>query len=220
MVQLQAVPDFQSSTLARTGFGPVVQMLLEGRFKSFAPALRETVRRMEEVSEELDPDVIELARRLSKALLSPHSPGIASAEDFSVLVELAQRWHSEPEEPDSDCFIRTGFVQNSTLYSGGSIFVGHPGLYQSRLQARGGIVVEGSVRGGELHSRRDITLEEVGSKGTVPTVLTVPASGRIRIARVLENTVLRIGPVTHTFLQAASGVDARLDSGGTLLLHG
>jgi hypothetical protein len=214
--QLSAVPAFKRTTFTRTGLGPIIMILCDGKFKSFRSLITSFMAKLKEGKESLDPVWFEFGEQLKNGF------GIASefksVNDINRMIQKAEELYSQTwdAQEDSGCFIKAKFVQNSEMVSSGDISIVGQGVYNSRLYAGGFIQIDGFVRGGEIYAAKGISIGEAGTKGGIMTKISVPKGRTIRIQNALEDTVIQIGQKMHRFLLKTSNVYARLDEDGQL----
>ncbi|MDG0809478.1 FapA family protein [Cohnella rhizosphaerae] len=223
--QLQSSSAFKTSTLSRTGLGPLINIICESRFKSFPALWKAFMQKLEEgeAAKEglLEPDLLNFGRRISNVFLHPQAAGFDDVDAFGTAVDEAEQLYRHTEAGDYNelHFIQSGFIQNSEVYSSGDIVVSGLGIYQSKLRARGGVRVTGSVRGGEIVAAKSVTVGEAGSRGAVHTKIAVPAEESIRIVKAMEDTIIQVGAAVHRFSKTSTDVHARLDRTGMLIFE-
>ncbi len=217
--QLSAVSAFKTTTFTRTGLGPLLMILCDGKFKSFRSLTASFIAKVKDGTEYLDPMWIGLAEQLKNGFSI--ASDFKSVEDIIRLIQKAEELYSHTQDSpeNSGCFIKAGFVQNSQMVSSGDISIVGQGVYNSRLYAGGFIQVDGFVRGGEIYAAQGISIWEAGTKGGITTKISVPKGKTIRIHHAMEDTVIQIGQKMHRFLQKATNVYARLDEDGTLQIR-
>jgi uncharacterized protein (DUF342 family) len=220
ILQLQTVSAFKSATMSRTGLGPLIKILCDGKFKSFASLISALVSKIEKGADLFDTEWKEFGERLHNGFTMAHASYL-TMEDFVLASNATEIFHEKSRSDDEglDSFVQSGYVHNSLLYSSGNIYISAPGIYQSKFHAGGHIEVNGSVRGGLLFAAKGVKLDEVGSRGGVGTKITVPFGETIRIRSVMEGTVIQIGDRIHRFDEPSAHVCARLNEERILILY-
>jgi uncharacterized protein (DUF342 family) len=219
--QLSMVSAFKVSSFTRTGLGPLIKILCDGKFKNLSPLIMSFINKVNQSKELFNEEWVDLTGRLYKGFILIQTSNLQSVDEITNLINKASDLYQscqikEEEEPS---FIQAGFTQNSQLQSSGDIFIVGKGCYNSILHAGGFIRIEGHVRSGEIHGNKGVFIEEAASPGSIPTKIKVPRDQMIEIRKAREDTVIQIGPITHRFMQEATHVRARLDEDGILRLH-
>lgn len=217
--QLTNVSAFKVSSFTRTGLGPLIKILCDGKFKSFPTLTATLVNKIKCGKDILDEAWFEFGERINKGFVSFHSSDLRSAEDVMRLINIAEDLYasSQDSEHEETCFIKAGFAHNSHIYSSGDIYIGQ-GVYNSKLHAGGFIEVDGFVRGGEIYAEMGVRIAEAGTKGGNITRITVTKSGSIKIKMAMADTVIQVGTKTHKFMVQTFHVFARLDDQGQLII--
>jgi hypothetical protein len=220
IAQLSSVSAFKVSSFTRTGLGPLIKILCDGKFKSFPQQATALMNKIQSGSDLLDKEWLAFSERIHKGFITTNSSNFGSVEDIFQVIKEAEELHAMTSEiPEGGlCFIKAAFVQNSKLYSSGDITIVGLGVYQSVLRAGGNIVIDGFVRGGEISGAKGVTIGEAGSKGNISTKITVPKGEAIRIRLAMEETIIQIGPRLHKFTEQSRNVFARLNDDGQLLI--
>lgn len=217
--QLSTVSAFKTSSFERTGLGPLIKILCEGKFIAFPGVIQKLVQSIHGSAGRLEPSWEAFGHQLNHAFLIPYSAELKGIEDMEAIIRLAENLLTLTQETaDEQVFVRAAFVQNSQVYSAGDILVTGKGIYNSKLHARGKVEVSGYVRGGEIFAAKGAELGQAGTKGGIPTKITVPGEEAIRIHMAMEDTCIQVGSLVHRFIQPQRQVYARLDEAGKLIL--
>lgn len=219
--QLSEVTAFKTSTMSKTGLGPLIKILCEGKLKTLLPSILEYTRKVESGGSKLDEEWHELAEELKQGFIMIGTSTLRNEEDLQRIVLRSERLIEDAmmSKDDKQRFIKASFVHHSSLFSSGDIFIVGQGCYNSKLIAEGAVQVNGYVRGGEIAAKGSVSLDEAGTKGGGMTKIKVPADQSIQMKLALEDTFIQVGPVSYRFLQDTQHVRARLDSKGVLQLH-
>lgn len=218
--QLSSVSAFKVTSFTRTGLGPLIKILCDGKFKSFPPLTMTLINKIKSGTDTLGDEWIEFSQRMHNGFITILSSDLRSGEDIMSMIKTAEELYASIQDPDQEenCFIKASFAHNSQIYSSGDILIVGQGIYNSKLHAGGFIEVDGFVHGGEIYAARGIKIGEAGTKGGIVTRITVPKSETIKIKMALEDTVIQIGTKSHRFIVQAYNVFARLDDNGQLII--
>ncbi|GGA29682.1 FapA family protein [Paenibacillus physcomitrellae] len=217
--QLSLVSAFKVSSFQRTGLGPLLKILYDGKFKQFSSLVSTLVQQLNEHSAHLEPEWEDLSRRLHRGFLTLNDSILKSSEEIKPIIQLAENLiQSSVETAADELFINAGFVQNSQIYSAGDIWVTGKGIYNSKMFAHGHVNVKGYVRGGEIFAAKGVTLEQAGTKGGITTKIKVPETEKIYIKLAMEDTLIQIGSHHYKFVQPHVDVTASLSSEGRLII--
>ncbi|MFD2372148.1 flagellar assembly protein A [Brevibacillus sp. GCM10020057] len=217
--QLSSVSAFKVSTFTRTGLGPLLKILYDGKYRLFLPLTKTLVRHIHSGRDALEEKWFELAERMQRGFINATFSEFRTVEDIQQVIKLAEElYHSVSETDNELCFIKASIAHNSELYSSGDILI-EKGIYNSRLHAGGCIEVDGFVRGGEIYATKVVKVAEAGTRGGIATKIFVPKTGTIRIGLAIEDTVIQVGNKAHTFTASATNVYARLNKFGELIIE-
>jgi uncharacterized protein len=210
--QLTQSPAFKSSDFSRGGLQPLIQILLEKKFKSFPPLVKKYVEIVGKGEDFLDDDVWrEIAVSLTKLFLSLTNEVIS----LDWIIQLSQKMKElheiskSPVEPNSYIFIPSAL--NSRIYSSGNVFVIGQGCINTKIHAGGVLKIHGIIRGGEVYGRLGVEINETGSERGISTVIAVPHDQKIKIKKAMEGTILKIGNAKHTLTDTKYDVMAYVD---------
>ncbi|NHN35423.1 flagellar assembly protein A [Paenibacillus agricola] len=220
MQQLSTVSAFKVSSFSRTGLGPLIKILCDGKFKTFSSLAISFINQIKNGQEILDEEWIQFSERLYKGFIMTQTSDFRSIEEVIQVVKKGEELYAVTQEhkEESGCFIKAGFAHYSQLSSSGDISIIGQGVYNSKLHAGGFVEIAGYVRGGEIFAAKGVKVGEVGTKGGTTTKITVPQGQSIRIKTAMEDTVIQIGPIVHKFTVQMSNIHARLDEYGQLVL--
>lgn len=218
--QLHVSSAFKDKTFSKTGLGPLLRILCDGKQKHFLPRINDLLRMIGNATE-LGKSWGELTTRLNQAFTNLPVSTLRHLHDMEQLLDFViQLREQESEElDDPKCFIKASFIQNSRLLSGGDIIVFGKGCYNSEIHARGMVHINGCVRGGTIYGGREVIVKEVGTHGSIPTRVIVSEEGVIRIDRVFEETFIQVGKHSHKFQKDTTFIRARIEENGKLALH-
>lgn len=109
------------------------------------------------------------------------------------------------------------YAANSEINAKGSVKISDKGCFNCSIHAYDKITIAGIVRGSEIHSERMVEINQVGSEMGVPTVISVPIGGTIKITKIFNDNVIKIGPYTYRFIEPETNVYARVVDGKLVL---
>lgn len=223
MKQIMSISAYKVTPLTKTGLGPLLKLLCNGKFKSFPYLTISFCKklRLEVSSHALDEEWFFISDKLYNNFITSHLSDIKTLAEFDALMNRIERLlqTSTVNDEGTRCFIRANYVQNSRVYSTGDIQIAGEGVYNSKFYAKGYVQIDGFVRGGEYYAEKGVQIGEAGTKGGFPTKIRVPLGQTISIDRALEDTIIQIGTRAHTFLTETNFVQARLSKEGLLLIH-
>ncbi|AFC31514.1 hypothetical protein PM3016_4776 [Paenibacillus mucilaginosus 3016] len=219
VIQVGQASAFKSTDYGQRGIWPLLHLLLQGKFKDLQITFTRLLALISEEERSAEPELLQVAERIRKNFTSQQSGTLSDVQDLEQFIvwidELLEVWELTA---DDQPYCEIAYAHNSTIYCEGSVRA-NKGCYNSQIHCYGHFEAKEFLRGGEYYARGGIRAVEAGSNGGSTTKLHVPEDSEIRIGRVMENTVLRIGPKTHHFEKETASVHARLDSNGNLLLY-
>ncbi|OLN22624.1 hypothetical protein BTO30_08200 [Domibacillus antri] len=215
--QLMLSPGFKASDFSRGGLQPLMNILLEKRFKPFPALVKEYVETVKRNENYLSDKVwAETAKSLSQLFLSLSSEAISIgwmtelSEKLKELHELSQM----PVEPNS--YITVPNVLSSRLYCSGNVTILGQGSVNTKIYAGGKLTINGALRGGEVFGRFGAEINEAGAESRTPTIIAVPGDQKIYINKAMDGTSIKIGNVQYKFSETRSRVIAYLNKHGRI----
>ena len=109
------------------------------------------------------------------------------------------------------------YAANSDIKARGSIKIGNKGCFNCNITAKEKVSIGGIVRGCEIHSDKTVEINQVGSEMGVETVISVPDKGTIKIKKIFNDNIIKVGPFTYRFIEAETNVFARIIEGKLLI---
>ncbi|GGE29747.1 hypothetical protein GCM10011391_05350 [Pullulanibacillus camelliae] len=210
--QLMASNAFKSSDLQANGLQPLIRLLMERKFKSFSGLIKKYSDVIHGADKFLESDEWkEVAVTLNRFFLSlaPNRISLATLDELLLKINQLYEWSITPVEPNAHITVLS--VQNSRLYSSGDIYVIGSGSVNTKIHAGGLLKINGIARGGDLYGKSGVEIHEVGAENShATTFISVPADQRIRIDKVMEGTVIKIGHVKYRFDTPRHAVHAYL----------
>ena len=210
--QLSKSPAFKSNDLTSVGLQPLINILLEKKFKGFKPLVKKYVDVVKKGDEYLVDDTWRhVAVVLSQIFLSLSKERVTIdtlmmlSEKMKFLYEISKA----PVEPDS--YITISSALNSKLYCSGNVLILGQGCVNTKIHAGGTLKISGILRGGEVYGRLGVELNEVGAAMGTITLVAVPNDQVIKIKKAMEGTIIKIGNVKYTFKDTKHNVKALLN---------
>ncbi|WP_309123092.1 FapA family protein [Paenibacillus sp.] len=218
IVQVNAATAFKNGDLGRKGLSPLVQVLMQGKFKTLRDLLTRLCQTVAAHRDSLDERWTQYADNLAKAFLRSDGGGLKDVAELESYIRATGVFLDCCETKESgECFVRFSYAHNGTVRCGGDVTVS-AGCYQVSLVCQGALTVTGFVRGGDYYARNGADLQEAGTRGG-PTRIRVSEKASIRIGNALANTIVQVGAASYKLPEDMSNVHARLNKDGTLLLQ-
>ncbi|NLY89629.1 MAG: DUF342 domain-containing protein, partial [Firmicutes bacterium] len=202
----------------------IIQLLLDSKYHDIIEVAKILYHKVDEKTlEKTVPELRELLAGLRQKIKPTGLSRIENMEELSILSSQTEKAYEIIKKMDySNAHVEAAYIQNSEIKAGGNIVVTRRGVYNSLLLAGGNIILKGELgifRGGVIQARGDIFAKELGSPGWTRVVVQTKPGRTITAQKVYANTVLKIGDLAYKFEDDDSGIRARLDSSGKLLLH-
>lgn len=214
--QLLGHPAFKQGDLKR-GIGPLVKLLLEGKFRHLPAAVNTFKKQVETMPPGLaDEGLEEFIREVERALV--RSPlAVRDVREVETLAQRAKEWEqafASPPSAESD--VVASSVLNSTVIATGDVRVVGSGCYNSRIQAGKKVTVSGVFRGGEIQARGDVHVGEMGSRGGATTRVVAGPAAVVTVGYAFENASIVLGDRVYRFDREEKGIRLWLDKEGNL----
>ncbi|SET08228.1 hypothetical protein SAMN05216389_10598 [Oceanobacillus limi] len=217
--QLMKSPAFKSSDFSVTGLQPLLKILMEKRFRNFlisAKKYQDTVEKSKIYLKE--GEWIKVSETINQTFITL-SNQITTLDRLATLYQDMKELSNQSEVPvEPNSYITISDTVNSSLYCSGDVTIIGKGSINTKIHAGGIVKVHGVVRGGEVYGRMGIEIDEVGSNSGSKTVVAVPHDQLIKLGRVREGTILKIGNVTETIRNERTHIIARLNQDGQINL--
>lgn len=217
--QIMRSPKFKNGAHKHASITSLILLLKENRFKTLSKEIQyfnqlvtnEKDFLIEEEWQEVNDALKKIFFRIPQVDVS-FATLDHLLEQMKNLIDLSAMQNNE----DADLFLKNAL--NSRLVSAGDIVVLGRSCINSTIKAEGFVTVKGIVRGGELFAKKGCNIHEVGGQMGVRTLIKTSEDGKIRIFKVHEGTVIKVGGWTHTFEEDQINVVASLDEEGKLRL--
>ena len=213
--QLLDHPDFKKEDIK--GIGPLVKLLLEGKFYYLMDAAKNLNQQLRTMLQEMnDGDMEEFIRDVERVLVSFSLTVI----DLSEIETLAQKARELEQNfaylPSTESHVLASSIQNSTVIATGDVQVVGSGCYISQIQAGKKVSICGVVRGGKIQAGGDINVGELGSKGGATAKVVAGPTAVVTVGHAFENSVVLLGGKSYRFSREEKNVQLRLDKEGNL----
>ncbi len=109
------------------------------------------------------------------------------------------------------------YAANSEINARGCVKITEKGCFNCDIRANDKILINGVVRGSVIHSEKMIEVNQVGSEMGVPTTISVPPNGVIKIKRIYNDNIIKVGAFTHRFIDTETDIYARIVDGKLVL---
>ncbi len=109
------------------------------------------------------------------------------------------------------------YAANSDIIAKGCIKIGGKGCFNCYIRANDRISISGVVRGSEIHSEKMVEINQVGSEMGVPTTISVPEKGIIKIKKIYNDNIIKVGAYTYRFIEPQTDVYARIVDGKLII---
>ncbi|MFC4401653.1 flagellar assembly protein A [Gracilibacillus xinjiangensis] len=210
--QLTQSSAFKSNDFSVSGLQPLIKILLEKKFKKFTSLAKNYQEIVEKGKKYLDDEKwVQMGVSIKQTFLSLSKDVVTLKALITLSEEMGKlsEFSKTPVEPNA--YITISDATNSQLYSNGDITIIGKGCINTKVHAGGHLNVKGVVRGGELYGRLGAIIDEVGSSTGTKTIISVPHDQTIHIRKALEDTVLKIGNVSHVLIQETYDIRAHLN---------
>ncbi|GAV21493.1 DUF342 domain-containing protein [Carboxydothermus pertinax] len=218
--QLLGHPAFKQGDL-KGGIGPLVKLLLEGKFRHL-PAAASTFKKQVEtmplgmVVEGLEEFIREAERVLVRSPLA-----VRDLREIETLARRAEEWEQAfAFSPSAESDVVALSVLNSTVIATGDVRVVGSGCYYSRIQAGKKVNVSGIFRGGEIQAGGDVHVGELGSRAGVVTRVVTGPKAVVTVGHAFENASVVVGGRVYRFNREEKGIRLWLDEEGNLRFKG
>lgn len=218
--QLLGHPAFKQGDL-KGGIGPLVKLLLEGKFRHL-PAAANTFKKQVETmppgmaAEGLEEFIREVERALVRSPLA-----VRELQEIETLARRAGEWEQVfAFSPSAESDVVASSVHNSTIIATGDVRVVGSGCYISQIQAGKKVTVSGVFRGGEIQAGGDVHVGELGSKGGATTRVVTGPAAVVTVGYAFENALVLVGGRAYRFDKEEKDVRLWLDKEGNLRSYG
>ncbi|GEM04347.1 hypothetical protein HMI01_13350 [Halolactibacillus miurensis] len=213
--QIIQSPKFKNSPYKHASITSLILLVKEKRFKTLSKDIQyfnqlvanEKKYLIEEEWEEVNESLKKIFFRIPQIDVSMDTFK-RLLDQMKNLIDLSAMQNNE----EANLFLKNAL--NSRLVSAGDIMVLGRSCINSTIKAEGFVTVRGIVRGGELFAKKGCDLYEVGGQMGVRTLIKTSEEGKIRIKKVFEGTVIKVGGWTHTFEEDQEFIEASLNKEG------
>lgn len=218
--QVMANPAFKTADL-KAGIGPLVCLLLEGKFQNLPALVRALGTSIGDLPPETVPEELTVLWRKLESLFLLAPLRIREGRDLRELAarigDFVRRAAEDTGASGGEIVVR--YALGSTMAATGSIRVLGAGCYNSTVRAGKDVFIRGVCRGGEVRAQGEVTVGELGSPAGIMTRVLVSAGGRVRIGLARENALVQIGGSSYRFEREERGVELRLGKEGRVELR-
>ena len=211
MAQLEQLPQFKAQVEAY-GTGPVLQLLVEQKFADL-PSLTAGLAQCMETDKDVDEEDRRLALSLKEAFHGINVQRLTKEQMKRYIWEVARLLERTERAEGQRADIEIYYAQNARIEATGLVAIRGQGSYHSHIMAGEGVLVTGHpgvVRGGSIQAFGDVYINEVGSPGGTPTVISCSAEAKMELGRVYPNVIVQVGGLRYKFERETIKVRARL----------
>jgi hypothetical protein len=218
--QLLGHPALKQGDL-KGGIGPLVKLLLEGKFRHLPAAANTFKKQVETMPPEMAAEGLEeFIREVERALV--RSPlAVHELQEVETLARQAAEWEQAfASSPSAESDVVVSGVYNSTIIATGDVRVVGSGCYISQIQAGKKVTVSGVFRGGEIQTDGDVHVGELGTKGGAATRVVTGPAAVVTVGYAFENALVLVGGQAYRFDKEEKDVRLWLDKEGNLRSYG
>ncbi|WP_017754668.1 FapA family protein [Calidifontibacillus oryziterrae] len=217
--QISKNPSFANVDL-QTGIMRLVKVLIQTKYSALVKEIRQFIIAVKDDIEMLNGAWQSIIKDLHDCFIMMDPSALLSIDDYGKLVHKVEQLIEASNIPaEHGASIVLPSAMNSEIYSSGDVIVNKQGCYNSNIYAQGTLEVHGFIRGGQVFAGQGAEIDEVGSKGGTPTLISVPHDQSIKIKNALADTTVQIGKKKYTFTKDMTHVVARLDEAGIVVVH-
>lgn len=103
-------------------------------------------------------------------------------------------------------------ITNCKVSALGNIIVLGKGCINSSLYSMSKVFAYGLVRGGKIKAGKGIEINIAGTERGSKILLEVPSNGYIKIQTAYADTMIKVGPISYTFLTKKKKIYARIEN--------
>jgi len=219
--QVYQSPIFKTSDIAKMGLTSLIRILLENKFKTLPPLVKELCELIEKADklQILDQEYREIRSLLINGFIKMRPRQFSHPDDImDLLMKMEEIQDLTASSGESDASITLPYALNSEIVCSGDISIIGKGSINSNINSGGKVKINGVLRGGEIYAEMGVEAEEAGAVGDMATRIRVPDGQSIRIHNALEGTTIQIGRHSHQFASSVQNVFARVSEEDRLLL--
>lgn len=211
LAQLLQLPQIQAQVKSY-GTGPILQLLVEQKFSDL-PSLTAGLANFMQAEKDVDEEERRLALLLKDAFQGINIQRLTRERLQEYRREVAGLLERTETAEGQRADIELYYAQNARIEATGLVVIKGQGSYHSHIVAGRGVSVTGRpgvVRGGSIQSFGDVVINEVGSPGGTPTLISCSGEAKLELGRVYPNVIVQVGSLRHKFERETSRVRARL----------
>lgn len=218
--QLVQSQQFQDSVQSKNGLGPVIQVLMESKYKTFSKTCGSMIELINAKQNLLDRRWKTFAVKIYKGLLVFHSNEFQSFSDIKEFYDEAIGLLEICQSPsNTTSMVKLLYTMNSDIHCNGDVHIIGKGCIHSTIHADGEVMIKGKVLGGHIASKAGIEIDEAGSESGVKTLLEVPENQVIEIKKAHTDVTLKIGRRQFIIKQEQSNIRAYLNEDNQIILY-
>lgn len=212
--------EFKTSSYKDTSVTSLILLLKEKRFGNLPKEIEKFNQLVEQEQAVLiDEEWLKLVEQLKHVFFKIPQVDISLVAFQQMIENMKSLIELSAIQNDQDVELMLKNALNSRLICAGDVTVTGRSCINTYIEADGFVEVKGILRGGHVFAGAGCNINEVGGRLGAKTIVRVPEDQKIRLGKVLEGTVIKIGDMQHIFEQSEMGVYARLNAEGDLQLH-
>lgn len=219
---LEAVTNsetFQESEYTQKSIQPLLRILIDRKFTEFPSMIKNFMALITKAVGSLeDKKWRRIGENLSILFLSLSAETKFHENLQQLTVDMKSLVEDSSEPTYEQAFITTPNATNSRLYSSGDISVTDKGCINTEIRSGGYVQINGILRGGEVYGRLGVTVGEAGAISSTSTIIVVPRDQSIKIDKVLEGVILKVGRDVYKFTETAFNVHAYINEKESLIV--
>jgi uncharacterized protein (DUF342 family) len=202
--QLEQIQAFKRQDLSINGFGQLLKLLMETKFKPLPSLVKHFIKHYEEHEAQLKSSVYKTCISLEKSILGFGPLQFKSKDDIK---RESTRWKESLEHLTD--FIRTkeeaviGSAFNARIEASGNVLVKEWGVENCSIVAGGSLFAVGNpgvIRGGAVVANDKVKANEVGTPGGAKTTVHLPDGGDFESFSTYPNTWVKKGMVEREYM--------------------
>ncbi|WAH36792.1 FapA family protein [Alicyclobacillus dauci] len=217
--QLERNPAFSRGDLAGKGLQPLLKLLTEMKFKGLPDRIKEVRDKVKGQKNSFGPDVHKVVDFLEGAFLYFH-PLASNIQQLQSFADFMDSVISSIEyDSTKKMNIQVQSLTSSSIESAWDVIV-ERFAYGSRIHCKGGLHVDGTLRGGSVQAGQFIEAIEIGSqRGSRTDVQVASNKGYVTAEFVGTDTTISISGTAMKLVSEEKAVNARLSDRGDLVLR-
>ncbi|SFF95210.1 hypothetical protein SAMN05660649_00170 [Desulfotomaculum arcticum] len=197
-------------------YGQIIMALSDKKFPHMKKQLDGLMELVNKNKQSLPEEVKNAAAALNQ-LCGIKALEVTGLDNIKESLETAIKFLNVTDNGPSDIIANS--IWNSEIAATGSVKLLGQGTFNSRLVALNSVEIKGVARGGEIISRGNVIINEIGAPMGVKTLVRTDKEGIIKAKLLYNGSVLQIGKRILTAREDYSMVVARLTDDNEISLY-